>query len=244
MVELFSRLVVQSIMTGKSFKHCTSLADVQESQTRRVFLAPNNIHYRCIYLLLKPQAKLQLYLTLLYDEQSSGFLPLPQNYRFVSNQRVIQQLDERKILQNILLSKSKSQPSGLTFGTWTKVQVHVYNRQNHSIREEASIQISLFTLYMCFQHTTTTSKMSSLHPVASHYSLSHEPINDFILIPKSVIVSQVYNMNYALHQLHFINSSFPFAFLTENTECFKETVVFLYEQSYYTMLTARQMRQF
>lgn len=233
MVELFSSLVVQSIMTGKSFKHCTSLADVQESQTRRVFLAPNNIHYRCIYLLLKPQAKLQLYLTLLYDEQSSGFLPLPQNYRFVSNQRVIQQLDERKILQNVLLSKSKSQPSGLTFGTWTKVQVHVYNRQNHSIREEASIQISLdCTLYMCFQHTTTTSKMSSLHPVASHYSLSHEPINDFILIPKSVIVSQVYNMNYALHQLHFINSSFPFAFLTENTQSVSKKQLYCYTNNH------------
>lgn len=120
------------------------------------------------------------------------------------------------ILQNVLLSKSKAQPSGLTFGTWTKVQVRVYNRQNHSIREEASIQISLYTLYMCFQHTSTTSKMSSLHPVFT--SLSHERISDFILMPKSVIVSQVYNMNYALHQLHCINSSFPFAFLKGNTQ--------------------------
>lgn len=111
---------------------------------------------------------------------------------------------------------------GLTFGTWTKVQVHVYNKENHSIREGAS----LHTLYMCFQHTSTTSKMSSLHPVASQFE--SWTINDFIPIPKSAIVSQVYNMNYALHQPHCINSSFPFAFLTVNThKCFKETAILL-----------------
>lgn len=119
------------------------------------------------------------------------------------------------ILQKVLLSKTKAQPSGLTSGTWTKVQVHVYNRQNPFIKK-ASTQISLYTLYMCFQHTSTTSKMSSLHPVVSQFE-SWTNL-DLILMPKSVIVSQVYNMNCAQPQLYCINSSFPFTSLTGNTQ--------------------------
>lgn len=66
--------------------------------------------------------------------------------------------------------------------------------------------------YLCLQHNTATSRQSPSHPAVHPYSLSHK-INDFMLTPKSAIISSIYTMNYVQHLARLPAFSLPISLL-------------------------------